>query len=146
MQPLTTMPAGILIQRGSQNTHLAGVACTTRGLPSRRKFQILGGFPLIQKRQQIYSISKWCFSYAVFGLLALYSPLPFCFTGMLVPAGRVSQALLMLDSGWIQPVGNSGVSLESMSMKRTIPALTYLLCFQKPRNVAVCPDSLVSPT
>ena len=36
MQPLTTMPAGTLIQMGSKNTHLVGEAYTTRGLPSRR--------------------------------------------------------------------------------------------------------------
>ena len=30
MQPLTTKPAGALTQMGSQNTHLAGIACTTK--------------------------------------------------------------------------------------------------------------------
>ena len=35
MQPLTTIPAGSLIQMDSQNTHLEG-AYTTRGLPTRR--------------------------------------------------------------------------------------------------------------
>ena len=36
MQPLTTMPAGTLIEMDSWNTHLAGEAYTTRGQPSRR--------------------------------------------------------------------------------------------------------------
>ena len=36
---------GTLIQMGSQNTHLVGKACTTRGLPSRRQFYFLSGLP-----------------------------------------------------------------------------------------------------
>ena len=36
MQPLTTMPAGTLIQMGSWNIHLVEEACTTRASSSRR--------------------------------------------------------------------------------------------------------------
>ena len=42
MQPLTTTPAGALIQKGSYNMHLAGEACTTRGRPPEDILLFLG--------------------------------------------------------------------------------------------------------
>ena len=45
MQPFTTMPAGALIQMGSQNTQLVREACTPSVLPTRRLLPDFGGIP-----------------------------------------------------------------------------------------------------
>ena len=68
MQPLTTMPAGSLIQMGTQNTHLAGEAQSTRGAPSRRHSGVLGGVPPVD--------TSWVL-HCAFSLL--YDPMPMSF-------------------------------------------------------------------
>lgn len=46
MQPSTTAAAGTLVWVGSSNILLAGEACTTRALPSRRQFWGVWGAPV----------------------------------------------------------------------------------------------------
>ena len=58
-QPLTTMPAGALIQMGSQNTCLVGEACTIGGPPPEDNYvSFLGSFPsyFIRARSHIFTI------------------------------------------------------------------------------------------
>lgn len=100
--------------------------------------------PYVQKKDEIYSFSKG-FSCAVFRPFALFSPEPFRFTGMLIPAGCVSQAVSMLDSPGIQPLGDTSGETGEPEFERSHSISPSCLCLQQPLNVAVClPYSNVS--